>query len=231
MTGWTPRDSGRAALQGAMDQAGATLGDLAMVVGTGYGRVALPFADETVTEISCHARGAHFFHPQSRTVIDIGGQDSKVVAMDEEGHPCDFAMNDRCAAGTGRFLQVMAAALGVEVGELGGLAAESYSPSELSCVCTVFAESEIVGLIADGASRRDIAAGLCLSVVRRVAALASQVKVREDVVLSGGVAHNDSVLEMLRAAIGVNVVRADEPQLVGAMGAAVIAAEKAAEGG
>ena len=119
LTGWTPRESGNAALHEALDQARASVDDLAYVVATGYGRVSMPFADDTVTEISCHARGAHLLWPSARTVIDIGGQDSKAISVDESGHPVEFAMNDRCAAGTGRFIQVMADALGLDVSELG----------------------------------------------------------------------------------------------------------------
>jgi len=150
LTGWSPRESGNAALHAALDAAQVGMDDVAQIVGTGYGRIALPFANRTLTEISCHARGAFFLAPETRTVVDIGGQDSKVISLDEHGRALDFAMNDRCAAGTGRFLQVMAAALGMDLDDMGDLALRSKSPAALSSVCTVFAESEVVGLIAQG---------------------------------------------------------------------------------
>lgn len=230
LTGWVPRESGSAALYAALDQAGVGFDSLARIVGTGYGRIALPFADDTVTEISCHARGAHYLLPSTRTVVDIGGQDSKVISVDADGHPVDFAMNDRCAAGTGRFFQVLAGALGVDLDELGDLALRSQSPATLSSVCTVFAESEVVGLIAAGARREDIAAGMALAVARRIGALAARVKVQEDVLLTGGVAYNEGVLSALQEVLGKRVVRAATPQLVGAIGAAIIAAERIGNG-
>lgn len=231
LTGWSPREAGEAALTTAVQTAGLRRGDLVRVVGTGYGRVALPFVDETVTEISCHARGAHFLVPGTRTVLDIGGQDCKAIAVDEEGYPQDFAMNDRCAAGTGRFLQVMAGALGVELADLGQLALSSQSPASLSSVCTVFAESEVVGLIAAGVSRADIAAGLCAAVASRVAALGVQVGIRPLVLLTGGVALNDGVFVALKTALPVELRRSEEPQMVGAIGAAILACERADNGG
>lgn len=230
LTGWSPRESGNAALHAAVDAAGLNLDALCMIVGTGYGRVALPFADQTVTEVSCHARGAHLAMPTVRTVIDIGGQDSKVIAVDERGHPRDFAMNDRCAAGTGRFFQVMAGALGIELDEMGRLALRSRNPAALSSVCTVFAESEVVGLIASGASREDIAAGLCEAVARRIAALAGQVGLAPQVMLTGGVAYNEGVVAALEKALGVEVTTPADPQMIGATGAAAIAAERVMRG-
>ncbi len=226
LTGWSAREAGEQVLRRALDAAGVDSDALRMVVGTGYGRIALPFADERITEISCHARGAHFVLPGTRTVIDIGGQDSKAIALDEAGNPENFAMNDRCAAGTGRFLEVMARVLGAELTEFGALALESESPAQLSSVCTVFAESEVIGLIAEGVARRDIAAGLCRSVAQRVAVLASQVGVRRRVLLTGGVALNDGVLAALNGILPEPVSRADAPHLTGAIGAAVIAAER-----
>ncbi len=227
LTGWSPRESGSAALYCALDAARLRLDDVATVVGTGYGRAALPFANHTVTEISCHARGAHFLFPQVRTVIDIGGQDSKVIALDDTGHPRDFAMNDRCAAGTGRFFQVIAGALGLELDELGGLALRSRAPATLSSTCTVFAESEVVGLLAAGTAREDIAAGLCRAVATRTLALAARLTVRPDVLVAGGVAYNEGVTHALAEQLRVPVLTPEQPQLVGAIGAAVIAAEKA----
>jgi len=225
LTGWSPRESGSAALHAALDAAHVGIDDVARIVGTGYGRIALPFANRTLTEISCHARGAFFLAPQTRTVVDIGGQDSKVIALDDHGRPVDFAMNDRCAAGTGRFLQVMAAAMGLELSEMDALALRSRNPAELSSVCTVFAESEVIGLLAQGVSRQDIAAGLCRAIAARTAALVGQVGARPPVLLTGGVAYNEGVRLALAEALGVPVERPDAPHLVGAIGAAILAAE------
>jgi (R)-2-hydroxyacyl-CoA dehydratese activating ATPase len=226
LTGWSPRESGHEALLAALDAAGAALPEIRRTVGTGYGRVSLPFVDEAITEISCHARGAHFLWPGVRTVIDIGGQDSKAIAVAPDGRPADFAMNDRCAAGTGRFLQVMATALGIELDELGAEALQCRAPASLSSVCTVFAESEVVGLIASGVPRRDIAGGLCQSVARRVAGLVQQVGARDDVVLTGGVARNDGVHGALQVILDHTIHRTPQPQFVGAIGAALLACER-----
>lgn len=226
LTGWSPRESGHQALLAALDVARLAARDIHYTVGTGYGRVALPFVDEAITEISCHARGAHFLHPAVRTVIDIGGQDSKAISVAEDGRPVDFAMNDRCAAGTGRFLQVMATALGMDIDELGAEALLCRKPASLSSVCTVFAESEVVGLIASGVSRRDIVGGLCQSVAKRVAGLVLQVGARDDLVLTGGVAHNVGVHGALQAILERTIHRVAEPQFVGAIGAAILAAER-----
>jgi len=228
LTGWTPKSAGEAVLDKALQAAGIAADNVSMVIATGYGRVALPFADATVTEISCHARGGHHCLPSVRTVIDIGGQDSKAISVDETGHPRDFAMNDKCAAGTGRFLQVMSEVLGVQVDELGELALQSQAPSKLSSVCTVFAESEVVGLIADGVPRQDIAAGLCASVAGRVLGLVSQVGIRSDVLITGGVAHNVGVFSALKDAMEAKVMRTEDPQMTGAIGAAIIASERVA---
>jgi predicted CoA-substrate-specific enzyme activase len=226
LTGWSPRESGHEALLAALDASGAGLRDIRRTIGTGYGRVSLPFVDEAITEISCHARGAHFLWPGVRTVVDIGGQDSKAIAVAEDGRPADFAMNDRCAAGTGRFLQVMATALGMELDELGAEALLCRTPASLSSVCTVFAESEVVGLIASGGSCRDIAGGLCQSVAKRVAGLVLQVGARDDLVLTGGVARNDGVHGALQKILDRTVHRVPGPQFVGAIGAAILACER-----
>jgi predicted CoA-substrate-specific enzyme activase len=225
LTGWSPRESGNAALHAALDAAQVGMDDIAQIVGTGYGRIALPFANRTLTEISCHARGAFFLAPETRTVVDIGGQDSKVISLDEHGRALDFAMNDRCAAGTGRFLQVMAAALGMDLDDMGDLALRSKSPAALSSVCTVFAESEVVGLIAQGVSRQDIAGGLCRAIAARTAALVGQVGIRTPILLTGGVAYNEGVRAALSETLGAPVNRPDQPHLVGAIGAAILAFE------
>jgi predicted CoA-substrate-specific enzyme activase len=200
--------------------------DINALVATGYGRIAVANADWRITEISCHARGASHLAPGARTVIDLGGQDAKVITLDDDGRPLDFEMNDRCAAGTGRFFEVMAGALNVTLPELGDLALQATAPAPISSMCTVFAESEVVGLLAEGQSVSAIAAGLCDSVARRVLQMANRLTVIEPVVFCGGVAHNRGVVAALRRIMGMDVTVPNNPQLVGAMGAALLAVER-----
>jgi (R)-2-hydroxyacyl-CoA dehydratese activating ATPase len=223
-----PAQAGRLALESALAEAGVEEARLAGTTATGYGRIALPFATYRVTEISCHARGVHHLLPAVRTVVDVGGQDSKVTRLDERGRALDFEMNDRCAAGTGRFLEVMSKALGVELAGLAALALASESPAVLSSTCTVFAESEVVGLLAQGRRREDLAAGLCQSVARRVVAMVQRLGLEADVAFTGGVALNEGVRLALAETLGVGIVVPADPQLTGALGAALIAAERTA---
>ena len=192
------------------------------VFSTGYGRSRVRFAEKAVTEITCHAVGAHFLIPTVKTVIDIGGQDSKVIAV-ENGRVLNFAMNDKCSAGTGRFLEVMAAALNLKVEKLGEIALKASKKITISSTCTVFAESEVISYISAGERVEEIVAGICDAIASRIAALASRVGVREDVVLTGGVAKNLGVKKALEEKLGVKIKVPEEPQIVGALGAAVLA--------
>jgi predicted CoA-substrate-specific enzyme activase len=194
---------------------------------TGYGRVTYDAADDEVSEITCHARGAHHLFPTARTVIDIGGQDSKVIRVHPRGYVTDFAMNDKCAAGTGRFLEVMADALEVGVEELGPLSQRSHHPVTISSTCTVFAESEVIGQMSRGAPKADIVAGIHTAIAHRVAGLAGQVGLEEAVIMTGGVARNIGVVRALEKQIGLPIVLPSDPQLVGALGAALLARGKA----
>jgi len=160
-------------------------------------------------------------------VIDLGGQDSKAIAINEHGKVVDFVMNDKCAAGTGRFLEVMASALGVGLDELGRLSLESDSPAQISSVCTVFAESEVVSRVAEGASKVDIIAGIHQAIASRISAMAARIPVKEIIVMSGGVARNQGVVAALEAKFKKDIVVPDMPQHMGALGAALIAAERA----
>ncbi|MGE5531699.1 MAG: acyl-CoA dehydratase activase [Bacteroidota bacterium] len=226
-----PAQAGHLALAQALAEAGLTQNQVAASTATGYGRIALQFATYRITEISCHARGVHHLLPSVRTVVDVGGQDSKVTRLDEAGRALDFEMNDRCAAGTGRFLEVMAGALGVDLTGLSDLALSSASPASLSSTCTVFAESEVVGLLAQGRAREDLAAGLCLAVARRVAAMTQRLGLEPEVAFTGGVALNEGVRAALVEVLGVPVTVPPDPQLTGALGAALLAWEKSvAEG-
>ncbi|MFC1554798.1 acyl-CoA dehydratase activase, partial [candidate division KSB1 bacterium] len=195
--------------------------DIEKITATGYGRVMLPFADETITEITCHAKGAHYTNNEIRTIIDIGGQDSKIIRLDGFGFVEDFAMNDRCAAGTGKFLEFLAHTLGVEVSEFGKIALESNSPAKISSMCTVFAESEILSLLAEDISIPDIVAGLHLSIARRIEGMINMVGYEDVVAVTGGVAKNPGIKRRLEEILKVDIHIPEYPEFIGALGAAL----------
>lgn len=216
-----------ASLSRALRHARLTAADLAFVVTTGYGRTLVKFGNKNVTEISCHARGAHYLLPDVRTVIDIGGQDSKAIVLDSKGKVVNFTMNDKCAAGTGRFLEVMARALGVELEDMGPLSLQSRNPAQVSAMCTVFAESEIISLASKNVPKMDIIAGLHESIGRRIVGMVKSLGIRPRVMMSGGVAKNQGIVQVLNRMLGAEMVIAPEPQIVGALGAALFALEEA----
>ncbi|MHA1932746.1 MAG: acyl-CoA dehydratase activase [Promethearchaeota archaeon] len=200
--------------------------DEVFVMSTGYGRNTIDFADDRITEITAHAKGVQFFFQEAHSVIDIGGQDSKAILISKKtGNVVDFQMNDKCAAGTGRFLEVMAHALEVPIDEIGGLALKSNSPASISSTCTVFAESEVISLFAKGTSKENIAAGIHKSIARRVAGMAKRIGVAPMLVFCGGVAKNVAVKKFLEEELGYEILIPDQPQLTGAIGAALIAQE------
>jgi predicted CoA-substrate-specific enzyme activase len=212
-------------LNTALDKARLSRDQLAAIVSTGYGRAKVPHVGKSVTEITCDARGAHQLFPETRMVIDIGGQDSKVISLDPEGRVIDFAMNDKCAAGTGRFLEVMAQALGIELNELGPVSLKHKKQVVISSMCTVFAESEVVSLIAEGYLKEDIINGLHQAIASRVSAMAQSLRVENLVTLSGGVAKNTGVVRALERSLKVRVKVPPEPQIIAALGAAICARE------
>jgi predicted CoA-substrate-specific enzyme activase len=209
----------------ALARAGLAREALARLVATGYGRVQVPAADRTVTEITCHARGAHWLCAGVGTVIDIGGQDSKGISVGAKGRVLDFVMNDKCAAGTGRFLEVMAHALEVDLDRFGELSQQARRRATISSTCTVFAESEVVTHIAAGVPREEIIAGIHASIAARMASMVGRIAVRDAVVLTGGVAQNRGVVQALEDKLGRTVVVPELAQLAGALGAALIARE------
>ncbi|MDY7031062.1 MAG: acyl-CoA dehydratase activase [Thermodesulfobacteriota bacterium] len=213
-------------INNALRSAGVNKADVQYTLGTGYGRGAVTEADAEVTEITCHARGATKLFPDVRTVIDIGGQDSKVIGIGDNSRVTNFVMNDKCAAGTGRFLEVMASALNVDIGEMGDLYFASKTKVEVSSMCTVFAESEVISLFAQGHEKADIAAGIADAISRRVVGMVGQVGLKEKVVMSGGVAKNAGVVHSIEDRIEVKIHIPDEPQIIGALGAAIIASER-----
>ena len=216
------------ALDIALDMARLKRTDIAYAVATGYGRNNIHYANRQVTEITCHAIGAHFLFSNTRTIIDIGGQDSKAIALTNDGQSgprvVDFCMNDKCAAGTGRFLEVMARVLDVGIKELGPLSQKSTKKVNISSMCTVFAESEVISLIHQKYAKEDIISGLHTAIARKVLSLVQRLNIKEEVTLTGGVMKNIGVVEKLQEELAPRKVNLpEEPQIVGAIGAAILA--------
>jgi predicted CoA-substrate-specific enzyme activase len=211
------------AMTDVLGKSGLSMRDISYTVVTGYGRKIYDEADEEISELSCHATGCHFVHPLTRTIIDIGGQDAKAIRVDAHGRMENFIMNDKCAAGTGRFLDVMASILQINVSELEIKAMEAERPAKISSTCTVFAESEVISQLASGENISNIVAGICNSVASRVAGLVKRVGVREQVFMSGGVANNAGVRLALEKELGQKIYYSSQSQLMGAIGAAMLA--------
>jgi predicted CoA-substrate-specific enzyme activase len=226
-TGAFSQKAGENAFEMALAMAEIEASDIKYVLATGYGRKNIPFAHAEMTEISCHAKGAHRLFPEARTIIDIGGQDSKAIALNDSGKPVNFIMNDKCAAGCGRFLEVMARALETEVEKMGELSLRSTKNIQISSICTVFAESEVVSAVANKFDRSDIINGIHQAIAKRVSIMVDHVGLVERVMMSGGVAKNAGVVRALESQLGTTFLVPKEPQLVGAFGAALIALEKA----
>jgi predicted CoA-substrate-specific enzyme activase len=229
-TGAESASSAERVMELALRQAGLQLDDISYIVSTGYGRVIVPFADEEITELSCHARGAHRLFPEARTVLDMGGQDCKAIRCDAEGRLGDFAMNDKCAAGTGRFLELMADVLEIPLGEIGPLSLEAADELRISNTCAVFAKSEVAALVRQGRDRGEILAGLHEAIATRVHALLRKVEVEPELVIAGGIGKNPGVVRRIEAKIGLRALLPPEPQIAGALGAALFAADRVAEG-
>jgi predicted CoA-substrate-specific enzyme activase len=227
-TGTNPALAGKQMLDKVVNDAHFTASDVKYIIATGYGRVSAPFADKTITEITCHGRGARYISPQIRTVIDIGGQDAKVVSLGEDGRVIDFVMNDKCASGTGRFLESAAQlVLNVPLEDLGKLSLKATNICKISNTCTVFAQTEIVSLLASGESKENVIAGLHSSIANRVIGMAKRVGVKPTIMMTGGVAKNIGVIKALENNLNMEVIIPSDidPQLVGALGAALIANE------
>ena len=206
----------------ALEKSGLSAGDITSVVATGYGRLNIPFATKNITEISCHARGVINYFPGVRTVIDIGGQDSKVIKLDSKGNPIDFLMNDKCAAGTGRFLEVMAKALDIDLRNFAEIFAGTSQKVDISSTCTVFAESEIVSLIGHGVGKNSIVKGLVYSITSRIISMVERIGLEEPVCMTGGVAKNLAVVSALEEKLNLKIKVPQEPQITGALGAALL---------
>lgn len=221
-TGFTGKETAGEMRKQLLDGANISLEQVGATVATGYGRLTFP-ADREVSEISCQAKGIVHLFPEARTIIDIGGQDSKVIRVAKNGRIIDFTMNDKCAAGTGRFLEVMAHALEVEVEDIGKLALSATEVCPISSTCTVFAESEVISHIAQGASKPSILAGICESVAERVYSMAKRVDPEPAILLTGGVALNEGVVKAVSKSFGTDIVVPPSPQITAALGAALAA--------
>ena len=222
-TGYNAKDAGKTVFDDILADMGIATSAIDGIVSTGYGRNSVGFADKAITEITCHAVGAHYLSPDVRSVIDIGGQDSKAISIDENGGVKNFAMNDKCAAGTGRFLEVMANALQVDLEDFGKFSLSAQHPSKISSLCTVFAESEVISLISNGEKRKNIIAGIHESIASRVVAMSNRVGMTAPIMMTGGVAKNVGVLKALEAKLGQHIEVSEKTQVTGAIGAALIA--------
>jgi (R)-2-hydroxyacyl-CoA dehydratese activating ATPase len=223
-----PEESAREVMDKALEKAGLSLTDISYCVGTGYGRNSVPFATAVESEIICHGKGAQWLMPTVHMVIDIGGQDAKAIRLDERGNVIRFAYNDRCASGTGRFLEVMSGAMGVKLEDMGDISSNATDPLSISNQCVVFAETEIISLINAGKNLPDIVAGLHKSLAHRVAALARGIELDSEITMTGGVAKNIGMFSALEEALGVKLRKmATDPQIIGALGAALIARQAA----
>ncbi|MDT8900147.1 acyl-CoA dehydratase activase [Anaeroselena agilis] len=229
--GWNGREVAAGMLARAASRRGVRVEEIARIYGTGYGRVGLVFLTKAVTEITCHARGAAFLAPGVGTVIDIGGQDVKAIRVDGSGRVLDFIMNDKCAAGTGRFLQVMAGALGMDLATMASLSAVGAEACPINTMCTVFAESEVIGLLNRGTPRETIIAGLYKSIASRVAAMTARITPCQPVVLTGGVALHPSMHKALESELKLPVTVPGQAVFAGSVGAALLAWDDLQRGG
>ena len=223
-----PEETARLAINEVMQQVGlSSLEELDYVVGTGYGRLKIAFANDNISEITCHGVGAHWLCNSVRTIIDIGGQDLKVIGLDNNGRVADFVMNDKCAAGTGRFLENQARVLGLTLEELAAVSLQATKPAVISSQCSVFAESEVITLLNEGVEIANIANGIHDSIASRLVTLVRKVGARPDITIAGGCAKNVGLIDILEKRLDTRLVRLPEdPQIIGAIGAALLATER-----
>jgi predicted CoA-substrate-specific enzyme activase len=223
-TGAEHRQLANEVMRQALEQARLQIDDISYIVATGYGRLNVPFADRQITELSCHARGVSSLFPNARTAIDIGGQDAKCMKIDN-GRLVNFVMNDKCAAGTGRFLEVTATTLGIKLEDMGDVSLKAAKQIQISNLCTIFAQQEVVALLSRGEKLENILAGLHDALASRVAALARRLGIEPDLVLTGGVAKNIGMVKAMKESLGCEILVPEEPLLTGALGAAILAKE------
>lgn len=225
-TGANVRKAAESAFEECCRTAGISTSDVGFVVGTGYGRYKISFGNAQMTEISCHAKGAHFLCPGTRTVIDMGGQDAKAISVGPSGEVLDFVMNDKCAAGTGRFLANAADVMGLSLDEIGQVSLQAKRPVKIATVCTVFVESDILSYLAQGKRGEDILGGVHLAIAKRTLSLARRVAIEPEITMTGGVARNVGMVRALEEVLGRPLKISPDAHFMGAVGAALFALEK-----
>jgi predicted CoA-substrate-specific enzyme activase len=209
----------------ALKKADISFQSVTYIVSTGYGRINVPFADKQFTEITCHARGIASLFPEAKTIIDVGGQDVKGIKIDSHGKTIDFAMNDKCAAGTGRFIEVIADTLGVPLDQVGDLSLQSKNPARISNICTIWAQQEVAASLAQGVPISDLLAGIHQSLADRIIRMVSRLKVEKAVIVTGGGGKNRGLLKALSEQLGYQILVPEEPLITGALGAALLGKE------
>jgi predicted CoA-substrate-specific enzyme activase len=224
-TGPEQRRLANKVMEEALKRASLTFQAITSVVSTGYGRINVPFADAQYTEITCHARGIASLFPQARTIIEVGGQDTKAIKIEATGKATDFVMNDKCAAGSGRFIEVIADALGVPLDDVGDLSLQSTHPAKISNICTIWAQQEVAASLAQGIPIPDLLAGVHRSLAERIVTMVSRLRVEEAVVVTGGGAKNKGLLRVLSEQLGREILVPEEPLITGALGAALLGRE------
>jgi len=212
-------------MEAALKKADISFQSITYIVSTGYGRINVPFADKQFTEITCHAKGIASLFPKAKTIIDIGGQDVKGIKIDGNGKILDFAMNDKCAAGTGRFIEVIADTLGVPLDKVGGLSLQSKNPAKISNICTIWAQQEVAASLAEGVPIFDLLAGIHQSLADRIIRMVNRLKVEEAVIVTGGGGKNKGLLKALSKQLGYQILVPEEPLITGALGAALLGKE------
>lgn len=222
-TGYNTEMAGQHVFTGALMATGLTPNEVDRVVATGYGRKRVTFADKAITEITCHGAGALFLNPDIRTIIDIGGQDSKVLVLDETGKVKDFVMNEKCSAGTGRFLEVMARTLEIDLENFGEISLSAEKNAAINSQCTVYAQSEVISLVSKGEKRANVIAGLSAAVADRIVAMTERIDLTLPMMMTGGVSKNKGVVRALEERFNTDILVAQEAQVTGAIGAGLIA--------
>jgi predicted CoA-substrate-specific enzyme activase len=227
-TGAEQRRLANKVMEEALNKAGIPFRSITYIVSTGYGRINVPFADRQVTEITCHAKGVASLFAEAKTVIDIGGQDSKAIIIDATGRPVDFVMNDKCAAGSGRFIEVIADTLGISLDEVGGMSLQAKHPARISNICTIWAQQEVTARLSEGVPIPDLLAGVHQALADRIARMVNRLHVEDAVVLTGGGGRNRGLVKALAEHLGHKILVPDEPLITGALGAALLGREIAA---
>jgi len=224
-TGPEQRRLANKVMEEALRKAGLSFDTMTYIVSTGYGRINVPFADKQVTEISCHAKGVSSLFPQARTIVDIGGQDSKAITIDANGRVTNFIMNDKCAAGSGRFVEVIADTVGLKLDQMGDVSLQSAQPAPISNICTIWAQQEVASRLAEGTPVPDLIAGVHRSLADRVARMVKRIKLQREVILTGGGGKNKGLVKALSEQLNCEILVPPEPLITGALGAALLGKE------